>query len=468
MSKSLTELSADFQTKYAAHKALIEKGAAMTQEDAQNAQTLVSEMRTLQGTIQSVQQVSRHQAASAEFDQWAQMSAGAPVLGADALPHGGNPGIPTPGQMLGFIPAGETAIEITKHGVEIVNTGAGVMSKKQVDTIRNKDYHNAFWKQAKHGTGALTHVEISALQEGIDSEGGYLVPEQLLNQIVQKKPTPTRLAGKVSTFTTIRDTLAMPKVNYTTDDLYTTGMRVTWTGEVPASATTHRATNPVFGMIRIPVYTAMMSLLVTNDLMEDSMVMLQSYLSDKITETIELLKDNMILNGTGASQPSGILQNPGGTDEPATVVSGSADALTADGIQSLGWSLPEQYDESAEFVFNKTNTGQALAKLKDGDGRYLWGAGLQDSGLVPSIKGRELLGYPTTFSGFAPNIAANSYPIVFGDLRGYFAVNRVGVSIQFLRELYAETNQVLVLVRLRFGGDVAEPWRMKIQKVAAS
>lgn len=468
MSRSLSELTADFQAKHAAHKALIEKGPEMTQEDALQAQTLVTEMRGLQGTIQSIQQVSRHQAVSAELGQWANTNPNPVVIGADALPHGGNPGIPTPGQMMGFIPAGETAIELTKQGMEIINTGAGVMSKKQVDTIRNPEYHKAFWKQAKHGTGALTHTEIQALQEGIDSEGGYLVPEQLLNTIVQKKPTPTRLAGKVANFTTVRDTLAMPKVNYTTDDLYTTGMRVTWTGEIPASASTHRATQPVFGMIRIPVYTAMMSLLVTNDLMEDSMVMLQGYLSEKITETIELLKDNMILNGTGASQPSGILQNPNGTDEPATVVTGDASLLTADGIQSLGWSLPEQYDDSAEFVFNKTNTGQALAKLKDGDGRYVWGLGLQDSGLVPTIRGRELLGYPVTFSGFAPNVAANAYPIVFGDLKGYFAVTRIGVSVQFLRELYAETNQVLVLVRIRFGGDVAEPWRLKIQKVAAS
>lgn len=469
MSKSIQELTADFQAKHAAHKALIGKGAEMTAEDAAQAQTLVNEMRGLQGTISSIRQVGAHQATSAELERWAQESAGAPVIGfSDALPNGGAPGVPAPGQFLGFIPSGETAVERTSKGLEIVNTGAGVMTKAQVDTIRNPDYQKAFWKHAKHGMGALTHHEISALQEGIDSDGGYLVPEQLLNQIISKQPTPTRLNGKVTTLTTVRDALSVPKVNYSTDDLYTTGMRVTWTGEIPASSTTHRATAPVFGALKVPVYTAMLSLLLTNDLLEDSMVMLQSYISNKVMETIDLLRDNMILNGTGASQPGGILQNPNGTDEPATVVTGDASALTADGIQSLGWSLPEQYDENAEFVFNKTNTGQALAKLKDGDGRYLWGAGLQDSGLVPSIRGRELLGYQTTFSGFMPNVGVNAYPIVFGDLRGYYMVNRVGVSIQFLRELYAETNQVLVLVRIRFGGDVAEPWRLKIQKVAAS
>jgi HK97 family phage major capsid protein len=61
-----------------------------------------------------------------------------------------------------------------------------------------------------------------------------------------------------------------------------------------------------------------------------------------------------------------------------------------------------------------------------------------------------------------PNTGANNYPIIFGDLRGYYLVNRVGFSVQVLRELYAETNQILLLGRVRFGGGVGEEWRIKV------
>lgn len=224
-----------------------------------------------------------------------------------------------------------------------------------------------------------------------------------------------------------------------------------------------RVTEPVFGQVSVPVYTAMMSMPITNDMIEDASFPLVSYVSEKFAETIELLRDNMVLNGAGQGQPSGILLNPGAdANQPAVVVSGSASAVTAAGLVNIGFALPEQYDDNACWVFNKVSTGAAIASLTDSNNRYLWGAGLQDSGLAPDLHNRKLLGYDVVFSGFMPNVAASAYPYIFGDLRGYYLVNRVGFSIQVLRELYAETNQILLLGRLRFGGMVAEPWRLKI------
>lgn len=244
-------------------------------------------------------------------------------------------------------------------------------------------------------------------------------------------------------------------------------MRITWTGEIPASSTAMRVTDPVFGQTQIPIYTAMMSIPVTNDMIEDSSFPLLSWLSGKFAETIDLLKDNMVLNGGGQGQPTGILLNPGdsGGTQPAVVTSGNANSLTADGLVKLAYSLPEQYEDGAAWVMNKTNTAMAVAQLKDSNNRYLWGMGYQDSGLEPTIRNRTLLGYPVLWSGFMPSVAANAYPIIFGDLRGYYLVNRVGLSIQVLRELYAETNQVLVLGRIRFGGQVVEQWKLKAHQI---
>ncbi len=240
---------------------------------------------------------------------------------------------------------------------------------------------------------------------------------------------------------------------------------MTWTGEIPASATTHRVTEPVFGQVRVPVYTAMMSIPITMDLIEDSAVALLPWLEARFSETIDLLRDNVILNGTGLGQPSGLLINPGGTDQPTTVnLNTSGSVITADGIVALGYSLPEQYDEDARWVFNKTSTGAAIAQLKDGQSRYLWGMGYQDSGLSPAIRGRELLGYPVNYSGFMPNAGSNAFPILFGDFRGFYLVEKVGLTVQVLRELYAETNQILLLARIRLGGVIAEPWRIRVGK----
>ena len=224
--------------------------------------------------------------------------------------------------------------------------------------------------------------------------------------------------------TTGRDAVILPKVNYTTDDLYTTGIRATFSGEVPVTSNSIRVTEPAFGQARIPIYTAMLSMPLTNNMVEDASFPLQTWCEDKFAETIRLLKENMILNGSGIGQPMGILNNPGGANQPPVVTMGNP--ITADGVVKMAWSVPEQYDENLAWVFNKTNAGQYLATLKDSENRYLWGTGLQDSGLMVGADAahKVLQGYPVLFQGFMPNLGANNYPVVFGDLRGYYLIDR--------------------------------------------
>lgn len=341
--------------------------------------------------------------------------------------------------------------------------GEGIYDPHVGAVIGTKDYQKAFRSYLRTPIGGqVDGSAIRTLQEGADPSGGFLVPEDFMAKIIAKEPTPTRVYGRVTTLTTSRDALVMPKLNYSADDLYTSGMRVTWTGEVPASSTVMRVTDPVWGQARIPIYTAMLSIPLTNDMIEDSAFPLVSYISDKFSETIDLLRDNMILNGTGQGQPAGILLAPGTAYNPKVVLSGSAGTIGTDGtfIIKTAMSLPEQYDNNAVWVMNKVNTGNAVAQLKDAQGRFLWGLGYQESGLSVDFKSKPLAGYPVIFSGFMPNIGATAFPMIFGDLTGYYMVNRIGFSIQILRELYAETNQILVLGRIRFGGQVAEDWKM--------
>lgn len=375
-------------------------------------------------------------------------------------------------KVAGFTPAGGAEIQkdTATGGLNIVNEfGEAIIPDEQWQAINSDEYKSAFRTYMRKGFSGLRTSEVKVLEEGSDIAGGFLVPADLLNRLIERKPTPQRVAGRVTSITTSRDRINAPKVNYAGSDNYSTGIRTTWTGEKPASASVHRVEEPEFGVVGISVHTAMMSLPLTNDLTEDAMFPLQQWVSEKFGETTMLLRDDIIMNGSGVGRPAGILANPGGANTPAIVASGAASELTADGLIDLAFSLPEQYDEQTAFYFNKTSTARAIAKLKDGEGRYLWGSGMQDSGLmVPALRDRTLLGYPCVLTGFMPDVDTNSYPIVFGDLRGYWLVERIGFSVQVLRELYAETNQIVVLGRLRLGGAVVEDWRMKLHKVAAS
>jgi HK97 family phage major capsid protein len=358
-----------------------------------------------------------------------------------------------------------------RRSLEILDQyGEGIQSSKSFAQTSTTEYRDAFKSYIRRGERNMKSDGLKVLQEGIDTEGGFAVPPDILEKVIAKEPTPTRVAGRVTQLQTTRDKLVMPRINYTTDDLYTTGMRVTWTGEIPASSTAAAVTEPIFGQTNIPIFTAMMTINLSNDMIEDSGFPVISYITGKFGETIELLRDNMILNGTGQGQPSGILLNPGGTNQPAYVASGTSATIGTDGkfLVNLGFSLPEQYDMNAAWVMNKTNVGNAVAELQDLEGRFLWGAGLQDSGLDVDLHNRRLLGYPVVFSGFMPNVGANNFPFIFGDLAGYYLVNRVTFSIQVLREVYATVNQIALVGRIRFGGEVVEPWKIKVGKCSVS
>lgn len=377
--------------------------------------------------------------------------------------------LPQPGSnVLTMTASGETVITTGRGGMtEIHSTGPGIYRGKQAEVLRGRDYAEAFEAYVRKGIHGLSPTQLKQLNEGVDEEGGYLVPEDVLARVVMKQPSPTSLPGLVQRFPTSRDVLTMPKIEYTTDDVYTTGFRLTWTGEIPATATVHRGTGPTVGQVRIPIYTGMLSKALTNDLIEDSMVDVMALIGDKLGESIQLAYEDHIINGTGSDEPSGILEAPGDPGEPEVVPTGSAGEITAEGLKQLVWSIPGQYEDAVRIVMAKYNTGFLTSELTDDNNRYLWGVFNEGSGLMQSPRERTLMGYPVVFSSFMPQTAASAYPVIAGDLSGYYLVTRVGISVQVLREVYAELNQVVLLARVRFGGDVAEEWKLKILQAAA-
>lgn len=442
---------------------LSQKGAELAKKGTRSA----DEMKELEGVLTEARQLKEVIAQNdqvAELVGFAGQSAGKLPVAAPSAPGA------TRATLESVTPAGSMKLENNpaKGTIDISeNYGEGNFDTATLGATRTDAYRQAFRAYIRTPAGGHTKPEaMRALQEGVDAEGGFLVPEDFLAKIISREPTPTRVQARVTQLSTSRDALTIPKVIYTADDLYTTGIRVTWTNEtVSAGSSSIRVTDPVFGQERIPVFTAMMSLAVSNDMIEDSAFALVDWVAGKFGETIDLLKDNMILNGTGQGQPAGILLNPGGdSNQPKIVVSGSASAVTADGLIATAMSLPEQYDNNAAWVFNKTSTGLAISQLKDTQNRYLWGLGVQQSGISGGFLNQPLVGYPVLLSGFMPNVGTSTFPAIFGDLTGYYLVNRIGFSVQILRELYAETNQILILGRIRFGGLVAEPWKLLVNE----
>lgn len=304
----------------------------------------------------------------------------------------------------------------------------------------------------------------ATLQEMVNDLGGYLVPEDYRAEIISRMMGLTAVRPRARLVTTNRDAVEWPKLEGGGAQ-YTSAVRVTWVDEIPSSATVAE-TNPTFGMLRVPVYTAMARTDVSRNQLEDAAFDMVSLIFDLFAEAFAIDEDNQFLTGRGGGTPLGILG--GGTAlEPApdtgiaTVNSGAAGALTADGLYNLAYGLHSQYRANAVLLGARA-THRDVRKLKDGNSRYLWEDSMK-AGEPPT-----LLGYPFLETESMPAIAANAHPIVFGDLRGYLIVDRVGMSVERVTDsTTVGTNKVALFARRRLGGQVIEPWRFQAHKVSA-
>lgn len=306
--------------------------------------------------------------------------------------------------------------------------------------------------------GGLGPSDLKDLVEGSDVAGRFLVPEDWRAEIVRGRPGSVVMRPRARVVQTSRDVIKAPKLTGAGTN-YSSAVRMTWGPETPA-AESHR-TEPTFGQVVIPVHTAMASTRLSLDLIEDAATPVEALLRELYVEAFALGEDDSYLTADGNGKPQGLTAAvAGGTI--ASVASGDANLVTADGLIDVQYALPTQYWMDAVWVMNAASTARAIRKLKDANDDYLWQRGLAAG------EPDTLLGKAIAYSGFMPDVAAGAYPVIYGDLRNYWIVDRVGMTLQRLGEKYAEENMVGFVARKRTGGQVVLGDAFRALRIAAA
>lgn len=347
-----------------------------------------------------------------------------------------------------------------------VRFGDSRMKADEVSLLRELIYTpDSIMSEVKAGVTMSDIKSLKAtLQESALELGGHLVPEDLRLDIIKRMMGMTAVRGRARQINTVRDAVEYP-VMQGGDSLYTSAVRVTWVNEVPTLGTEH-LTNFTLGNVRIPVHTVMASTDISNNLLEDSGVDVIGLVTELFAEASAIDEDTKFLTGTGGDSPQGILGARTGAEyNPVagidSVNSGAAAALTADGLIDLVYEPDAQYLSNAIMLGTKA-TFKTVRKMKDGVGDYLWAKGIE-RGAPPTV-----LGYDYLMNENLPTIAANAYPLIFGDMRGYLIVDRVGMTVRRVEDRTSATrNFVTLVMRRRLGGQVVEPFRFAAQKVSA-
>lgn len=274
------------------------------------------------------------------------------------------------------------------------------------------------------------------LQEGVDADGGYLVPEEYDSRLIDtlEEENIMRKLGRVIT------TSGEHKIN-----IAATKPAAAWVEEGGA-LTFGDAT---FSQILLDAHKLHVAIKVTEELLYDNAFGLENYIITQFDKALANAEEDAFLNGNGTGKPTGIFAANGGGQIAATLTA----AIKSDDLIDLVYGLKRPYRKNASFIMNDA-TLASIRKLKDNNGAYIW---------QPSYKEGDpdrVLGYAVHTSSFAP---ANA--IAFGDYSYYNIGDRGSRSFAELRELFAGNGMVGYVAKERVDGKLILPEAVKILKL---
>lgn len=337
-----------------------------------------------------------------------------------------------------------------REDLELRMSRPGASATKRIDASPEHKAIGAFVKSDDM-------TELKAMSIGSDPDGGYLVLPHFSDSIMQvlRDQSPMRRLARVATITA-GDAFEEPFDN--------SDVGATWVGETQSRPAT---TTAALGMLRVPVHEIYANQKVSQRLLDDSQHNIGAFVEGKIADKFARAEGETMVDGDGMLKPRGFTTYPTAATADASrawgtfehVVSGNASAITADGLIDLYWKLKAGYRQNATWLMSSA-TANAVDKLKDSNGAYLWRNGMQ-SGEPPSLLGR-----PVEFAETMPAIAANALPVAFGDFkRAYLIVDKAGVRM--LRDPFTDKPHVLFYAYRRVGGDVSDFWSLKFLNISA-
>lgn len=309
------------------------------------------------------------------------------------------------------------------------------------------DYRKNFWN-AMRSKVPMPNVT-NALQIGTDSEGGYLVPDEYERTLVEALEEENIFRQMAKVIKTSSGDRKIPVV--------ASKGTASWIDEEGA----YPESDDSFGQVSIGAYKLGTMIKVSEELLNDSVFDLQSYISREFARRIGAKEEEAFFTGDGKGKPLGVLAATGGAETGVTAA--SATAVTADELMDLYYSLKSPYRKKSVWVLNDS-TIKAIRKLKDNNGQYLWQPSLTAG--TPDM----ILGRPIKTSAYMPAIAAGAKTIAFGDFSYYWIADRQGRSFKRLNELFAATGQVGFLASQRVDGKMilAEAVKVLVQKAASA
>lgn len=345
--------------------------------------------------------------------------------------------------MVSEVKALRAEIEALKKAAPATQKGAPTIVK---DPKHSASFGKAFsaWIKGDNPEGFARGKEMFIMPEnakgawegGTDDEGGYTVPDDFYNGIVEQRTALSWVRqAPVLHLSTGRDRYPIPTEA-------TAGGKLVVTDEEGA----YNEDEGVFGQAVATIYKHTRMLKVSEEMMEGDGVGLEKYLSSSIGRSSAAAENYYLTIGSGTGMAQGVVA--GATASGITTA--SATAITAAELGAAMGTLADEYQGPTARLLMKSATKWYLKGLTGNPFQF-----------VSTPQGGDFFSFPALLAPDMDGISAGGKSVLFGDFGMYAFVERLGLTIARNPYLYQANGQVGVFVKQRFGGVVLQTLAFK-------
>ncbi len=264
----------------------------------------------------------------------------------------------------------------------------------------------------------MSYCKSTGMNIAINADGGFLIPAEFSTALLTAMAQAGQLAPKCTNFP-VNNNLALPFVNITTQ-------ATSWTGGCtvykPAEGVAKTESLPQLAKAELHLHKMSAVVYCTDELLSDSPIALETFLTTMVSTEFALTKDEDIVNGSGAGEALGLMQAPclisvtKETDQDAdTIVTPNvlkmASRMYAPSLRKAVWLIAQDAMPQIATLTIDVGTGGASVFIAD----------------LKNPLGATLLGRPIIWSPHCQTIGTTG-DIILADFSQYITLTKAGMA----------------------------------------
>ncbi len=347
--------------------------------------------------------------------------------------------------------------ELQKEIEDIDNTIAKIKESRDLEETKPEEEKKTDGEQKKEDEETEEEQEARAFASYIrdekqradvnltPSENGAIIPTTIANKIIKKIYDICPILEK-STKYNVKGKLDIP---YYSED---SSSKVSMAYQEEFKALSSKTGK--FKTITLDGFLAGALAKLSNSLINKSDFDLTNEVIDIMAQAAALFIEHELLIGT-ENKITGL------STATNKITFAKSNAITADELIDLQMSVKQAYQKNAMFVMHN-DTLRAIRKLKDNENRYILTTDLT------APYNYVLLGSPVYLSDNMPTLDSGNMAIVYADFSGIATKFDEELSIQILKEKYADEHATGVVAWVELDGKIEDEQKIAVGYCASS